>query len=78
MRHTLSLAGNRKLKVMPCTWLPSAKPGRTFEAESLLPQEEGGGEVPQGGAVRCLKRRICDAVFKSFMADLEGPSCSAA
>src|SRR3712207_8718510 len=30
VRHRLSLAGNRKLKVMPCTWLPSAKLGRMF------------------------------------------------
>ncbi len=29
-------------------------------------------------ALRCLKRRICDAVFKSLMADLREPSCSAA
>ncbi len=29
-------------------------------------------------ALRCLKRRISDAVFKSLMADLEAPSCSAA
>jgi len=29
-------------------------------------------------ALRCLKRRISDAVFKSLMADLEGPSCSVA
>ena len=29
-------------------------------------------------ALRCLKRRISDAVFKSFTADLEGPSSSAA
>ena len=30
VRHRLSLAGNRRLKVMPCTWSPSAKPDRTF------------------------------------------------
>jgi transposase len=29
-------------------------------------------------ALRCLKRRICDAVFKSLMADLREPLCSAA
>ena len=26
-------------------------------------------------ALRCLKRRVSDAVFKSLMADLEGSSC---
>jgi len=29
-------------------------------------------------ALRCLKRRVSDAVFKSLMADLEGSSCSVA
>jgi transposase len=29
-------------------------------------------------AMRCLKRHISDAVFKSLMADLEGSSCSMA
>jgi transposase len=29
-------------------------------------------------ALRCLKRRISDAVFKSLMADLQTPSRSAA
>ncbi len=29
-------------------------------------------------ALRCLKRRICDAVFKSLMTDLREPLCSAA
>ena len=33
VRHRLSLAGNRKLNRAPCTWLPSAKPGRTLGAE---------------------------------------------
>ena len=29
-------------------------------------------------ALRCLKRRVCDAVFKSLTADLQAPSRSAA
>jgi transposase len=29
-------------------------------------------------ALRCLKRRICDAVFRSLVADLQAPSRSAA
>jgi transposase len=33
VRHRLSLAGNRRLRVAPCTWSPSARPGRTFGAE---------------------------------------------
>jgi transposase len=30
--HRLSLAGNRKLNRAPCTWSPSARPGRTLGA----------------------------------------------
>jgi hypothetical protein len=30
--HRLSMAGNRKLKVTPCTWWRYAKPGRTLGA----------------------------------------------
>jgi transposase len=33
VRHRLSLAGNRKLKATPCTWLPSAKLGPTIGVE---------------------------------------------
>jgi transposase len=33
VRHRLSLAGNRKLRVAPCTWLPSARLGRTSGAK---------------------------------------------
>jgi transposase len=29
-------------------------------------------------ALRCLKRRVCDAVFRSLMADSLAPSSSAA
>ena len=29
-------------------------------------------------ALRCLKRRVSDAVFRSLVADLEAPSSSAA
>ena len=54
-----------------------------FEARS---DARGGGyyrkKIAEGKsrkeALRCLKRRISDAVFKSLMADLQTPSCSAA
>jgi hypothetical protein len=29
-------------------------------------------------ALRCLKRRVSDAVFRSLLADSQEPSCSAA
>jgi transposase len=32
VRHRLSLAGNRKLKVAPCTWSPPVRPDRTLGA----------------------------------------------
>jgi transposase len=35
------------------------------------------GKYPKE-ALRCLKRRVSDAVFKSLMADLKTPSRSAA
>jgi len=35
VRHRLSLAGNRHLNSMPCTWSPCARPGRTLGAEPI-------------------------------------------
>ncbi len=63
VRHRLSLAGNRKLKLTPCTWWRYARPGRTLRAGPLLPQEEDrGGQIPQGGAAvpqeAHLRRRL--------------------
>jgi transposase len=29
-------------------------------------------------ALRCLKRRVCDAIFRSLIADSQAPSSSAA
>jgi hypothetical protein len=33
--------------------------------------EDSRGQDSQGEAMRCLKRRVSDAVFKKLMADLE-------
>jgi transposase len=44
---------------------------------SLLPQEVAEGKSRKE-ALRCLKRRISDAVFKSLMPDSQAPSRSAA
>jgi transposase len=76
VRHRLSLAGNRQLNnalhmVAVCQARSDVR-GRAYYRKKL---SEGKSRKE---ALRCLKRRICDAVFKSLMADLEGPSSSVA
>ena len=76
VRHRLSLAGNRRLNnalhmVALCQARSDVR-GRAYYSKKIA---EG---KTRKEALRCLKRRISDAVFKSFMADLKGPSCSAA
>jgi transposase len=78
VRHRLSLAGNRKLNnalhmVAICQARSDVR-GRAYYRKKKLAEGKSGKEE----ALRCLKRRISDAVFKSYMADLEGSSCSAA
>jgi transposase len=76
MRHRLSLAGNRKLNyalhmVAVCQARSHARGGSYYRkkiAEGKTRKE----------ALRCLKRRISDAVFKSLMADLQASSRSVA
>jgi transposase len=75
-RHRLSLAGNRKLNnalhmVAVCQARSDVR-GRTYYRKKIA---EGKSRKE---ALRCLKRRISDAVFKSLMTDLEAPSRSAA
>jgi transposase len=76
VRHRLSLAGNRKLNnalhmVAVCQARSDTR-GRTYYRKKMA---EGKSRKE---ALRCLKRRISDAVFKSLMADSQGPSRSAA
>jgi transposase len=76
VRHRLSLAGNRKLNnalhmVAICQARSDAR-GGTYYRKKIA---EGKSRKE---ALRCLKRRICDAVFKSLMADLQTPLRSAA
>jgi transposase len=77
VRHRLSLAGNRKLNyaLHMGSHLPS-QIGRS--GRELLPQEDSGGQILDKEALRCLKRRISDAVFRSLMADSCASSRSAA
>ena len=50
----------------------SEAPGGTYYRKKI---DEGKSSKE---ALRCLKRRVCDAVYKSLVADLQTPSRSAA
>ena len=76
VRHKLSLAGNRKLNyalhmVAVCQARSDARGGAYYRKKMT----EGKSRKE---ALRCLKRRISDAVFRSLVADSEAPSRSAA
>ena len=76
VRHRLSLAGNRKLNyalhmVATCQARSDAR-GGTYYRKKIA---EGKSRKE---ALRCLKRRVCDAVFKSLTADSQALSSSVA
>jgi transposase len=76
VRYRLSLAGNRKLNyalhmVAVCQARSDARGGSYYRKKIA----EGKSRKE---ALRCLKRRISDAVFRSLMADSCAPSRSAA
>jgi transposase len=76
VRHRLSLAGNRHLNnalhmVAVCQARSDARGGAYYRKKIA----EGKSRKE---ALRCLKRRISDAVFRSLMADSQAPSHSAA
>ena len=76
MRHRLSLAGNRKLNyalhmAAICQARSDARGGSYYRKKIA----EGKSHKE---ALRCLKRRVCDAVFRSLMADSKAASRSAA
>jgi transposase len=76
VRHRLSLAGNRKLNyalhMVATSQARSDAPGGTYYRKKL---DEGKSRKE---ALRCLKRRVSDAVYKSLLADSQAPSRSAA
>ena len=76
VRHRLSLGGNRKLNyafhMVATSQARSDAPGGAYYRKKIA---EGKSRKE---ALRCLKRRISDAVYKSLVADLQVPSCSAA
>ena len=76
VRHRLSLAGNRKLNyalhmVAVCQARSDARGGAYYRKKIA----EGKSRKE---ALRCLKRRVSDAVFRSLVADSQAPSRSAA
>jgi transposase len=76
VRHRLSLSGNRKLNyalhmIATCQARSDARGGGYYRKKMA----EGKSRKE---ALRCLKRRISDAVFKSLVADSQAPSRDAA
>jgi transposase len=76
VRHRLSLLGNRKLNyalhmVAVCQARSDARGGVYYRKKIA----EGKSRKE---ALRCLKRRVSDAVFRSLVVDLQAPSSSAA
>jgi transposase len=76
VRHRLSLAGNRKLNyalhMVATSQARSDAPGGAYYRKKI---DEG--KSPKE-ALRCLKRRVSDAVFRSLLADSQAPSSGAA
>ena len=76
VRHRLSLAGNRRLNyalhmVAVCQARSDARGGAYYRKKIA----EGKSRKE---ALRCLKRRVSDAVFRSLVTDSQAPSRSAA
>jgi transposase len=76
VRHRLSLAGNRKLNyalhmVAVCQARSDAQGGVYYRKKIA----EGKSRKE---ALRCLKRRVSDAVFRCLMTDSLAPSSTAA
>jgi transposase len=76
VRHRLSLAGNRHLNyalhMVATSQSRSNAPGGSYYRKKMA---EGKSSKE---ALRCLKRRVCDAVYKSLVVDSQAPSRSAA
>ena len=76
VRHRLSLTGNRNLNyalhmVATCQARSDARGGVYY-------RKKIGEGKSRKEALRCLKRRVCDAVFRSLMVDSQAPSRNAA
>jgi transposase len=76
VRHRLSLTGNRHLNyalhmVAVCQARSGVRGGAYYRKK--IAEDKSSKE-----ALRCLKRRVSDAVFRSLVADSQAPSSSAA
>jgi len=76
VRHRLSLAGNRKLNyalhmVATCQARSDARRGGYYRKKMAKSKS-------RKDALRCIKRRVCDAVFRSLMADARAHARNAA
>ncbi len=76
VRHRLSLAGNRKLNY--ALHMVAICPARSDAQGGAYYREKIAEGKSRKEALRCLKRRISDAVFRSLVADSQAPSRSAA
>jgi transposase len=76
VRHRLSRAGDRKLNhavyMMAVVQIRHPTPGRAYYQRKLAE-----GKAPKE-ALRCLKRRLSDAVYRCLVADQQEQSCPAA
>ena len=72
VRHRLSLAGNRRLNnalhMVAVCHARSVAPGGSYYRKKIA---EG---KTHKEALRCLKRRVSDAVFRSLLADSQAPA----
>jgi transposase len=76
VRHRLSMAGNRKLNyALHMVAVCQARSDTRGAAYYRKKMDEGKSRKE---ALRCLKRRVCDAVFRSLLADSQAPFSSAA
>jgi transposase len=76
VRHRLSLAGNRKLNY--ALHMVATSQARSDARGGAYYRKKMAEGKSHKEALRCLKRRISDAVFRSLLADSRAPSRSAA
>ena len=76
VRHRLSLAGNRKLNY--ALHMVAVCQARSVELGGAYYRKKIAEGKSRKEALRCLKRRISDAVFRRLVTDSRVPSHSAA
>ena len=74
--HRLSLAGNRKLNY--ALHMVATSQARSDARGGVYYRKKLAEGKSRKEALRCLKRRVSDAVFRSLVADSQAPSCGVA